>query len=362
MANSEAMYFKAPVDGVDSQHSNRSRAFKVGIALIGGSCLALLAVMAMSASGPTTAAGSTSLFGLPTSLRATKPATMRPGVNAWKSLALSTMDAANGCVRDVSADALFKMMNAARMDPAPPPGVDSASIERTDEKDGLQRGIDFPNFIPGAGTLAIDGSTSDAKLEAEAMAKAAIGVKAQELLSAGQVAPLGFFDPLGLSAETTEGRLLFYREAEIKHGRICMLAVLGAFVGEQFHPLFGGNVDVIAAKHFVTLPTDTSELGFWQAAFFQNLAALSFFEITKSLPTIYIPEGADFQGYDAFSMKAGTGRIPGDMGFDPLGLKPKTDKDFLSMQNKEILNGRLAMIAAAGLIAQEVVTGQKVFG
>jgi hypothetical protein len=39
---------------------------------------------------------------------------------------------------------------------------------------------------------------------------------------------------------------------------------------------------------------------------------------------------------------------PGDLGFDPLGLKPKDAKGFASMQEKELLIGRLAMIAAAG--------------
>jgi len=31
------------------------------------------------------------------------------------------------------------------------------------------------------------------------------------------------------------------------------------------------------------------------------------------------------------------------------------------MQTKELNNGRLAMLAAAGMIAQEFVTGQKLF-
>jgi len=31
------------------------------------------------------------------------------------------------------------------------------------------------------------------------------------------------------------------------------------------------------------------------------------------------------------------------------------------MQNKELNNGRLAMLAAAGMIAQELATGKKLF-
>ena len=49
---------------------------------------------------------------------------------------------------------------------------------------------------------------------------------------------------------------------------------------------------------------------------------------------------------------------PGDIGFDPVGLKPADAKDFANMQTKELNNGRLAMLAAAGMCAQEQVDGQ----
>ena len=44
--------------------------------------------------------------------------------------------------------------------------------------------------------------------------------------------------------------------------------------------------------------------------------------------------------------------------FDPLGLKPEDPAEFRSMQEKELSHGRLAMLAAAGFIAQEAVTHQ----
>jgi len=47
---------------------------------------------------------------------------------------------------------------------------------------------------------------------------------------------------------------------------------------------------------------------------------------------------------------------PGDIGFDPLGLKPTDPKEFAEMQTKELNNGRLAMLAAIGMIVQEQVT------
>merc|ERR1719387_3147351 len=46
---------------------------------------------------------------------------------------------------------------------------------------------------------------------------------------------------------------------------------------------------------------------------------------------------------------------PGDINFDPLGLKPTDAAEFAEMQTKELQNGRLAMLASMGFIAQELV-------
>lgn len=54
------------------------------------------------------------------------------------------------------------------------------------------------------------------------------------------------------------------------------------------------------------------------------------------------------------------GYLPGDIGFDPLNLKPEDPAEFETMQLKELQNGRLAMIAAAGFIAQELADGKGV--
>merc|ERR1712146_13054 len=78
---------------------------------------------------------------------------------------------------------------------------------------------------------------------------------------AGVTAPMGFFDPLGFTTNINEGKLLFYREVEIKHGRVGMLAALGILVGEQFHPLFGGDIDVPSYVAFQQTPLQA----FWPA-------------------------------------------------------------------------------------------------
>jgi hypothetical protein len=55
----------------------------------------------------------------------------------------------------------------------------------------------------------------------------------------GKLEPVGFFDPLGLSKSRSIDEIKKWREAELKHGRIAMLAVVGTLVAEIFHPLFG---------------------------------------------------------------------------------------------------------------------------
>ena len=51
---------------------------------------------------------------------------------------------------------------------------------------------------------------------------------------------------------------------------------------------------------------------------------------------------------------------PGDLGFDPLNIKPKTEEALVTMQTKELNNGRLAMIGIAGMLVQELQNGQDI--
>merc|ERR1719324_1253871 len=74
----------------------------------------------------------------------------------------------------------------------------------------------------------------------------------------GITGPLGFFDPLGFTEGASEGKIKFFQEAEIKHGRVAMLASLGFVVGESFHPLWGGNIDVPSYIAFQETPLDNA--------------------------------------------------------------------------------------------------------
>merc|ERR1712032_144228 len=134
-------------------------------------------------------------------------------------------------------------------------------------------------------------------------------------------APFGFFDPMGLTDELCKEEVMRFREAELAHGRVSMIAALGFLVQENFHPIFPG---------------------------------VMLTEITRARIG-WIPPS---EGYQELRPEY----TPGDLGFDPLGMSPKSDVEMLSMKNKELNNGRLAMIAIAGICAQEVVSGSELLG
>jgi len=161
----------------------------------------------------------------------------------------------------------------------------------------------------------------------------------------GVTGPLGFFDPMGFTTDKSEGKIRFYREVELKHGRLGMLAALGFLVGENFHPLFGGDIDAPAYLAFQQTPLQT----FWPAV----VTAIAILEVF-SVFSFNSPAGGE-----PWSIRSD--HVPGDLGFDPLNLKPTDPEELKTMQTKELNNGRLAMLAAAGMIAQEFVTGQKLF-
>merc|ERR1740138_101723 len=169
---------------------------------------------------------------------------------------------------------------------------------------------------------------------------------------AGVTAPLGFFDPVGFTEGKTEGKIRFYREVEIKHGRLGMLAALGFLVGENFHPLFGGDIDVPAYLAFQQTPLQT----FWPSVVVAIAIPEVFSVFTFETPALFA-RPTDKAGGMPWSIRAD--HVAGDLGFDPLGLKPTDPAELKEMQNKELNNGRLAMIAAAGMIAQELASGEK---
>ena len=171
----------------------------------------------------------------------------------------------------------------------------------------------------------------------------------------GVLPPMGFFDPMGFCSadDITEGKIKFYREVELKHGRVGMLAALGFLVGENFHPLFGGDIDVPAYLAFQQTPLQT----FWPAVVLAIAIPEIFSVFSFKTPALFAEKGKE----GGMPWEIRSDFKSGDLGFDPLGLKPTDPEELKQMQTKELQNGRLGMIAAAGMIAQELASNQKLF-
>ena len=167
----------------------------------------------------------------------------------------------------------------------------------------------------------------------------------------GALEPVGLFDPLGFAAKADEGTLKRYREAELTHGRVAMLATVGFLVGEAVESktfIFNGEVTGPAIGHLAQVnPLFWVFLGAGIAKAEVKRAEIGWVE-PKDVP------------FDKPGMLRDT-YVPGNLNFDPLGLKPEDEAEFQVMQTKELQNGRLAMLAAAGFMAQELVDGKGIF-
>lgn len=164
----------------------------------------------------------------------------------------------------------------------------------------------------------------------------------------GSLAPMGFFDPLGFAEKADEPTLRRYREAETTHGRVAMLAVVGFLVGEAVEGssfLFDASIKGPAITHLAQVPT-----GFWVILTIAIGAAETKRAEIGWVEPENVPVGKAGLLRDAY--------YPGDIGFDPLGLKPADEAEFNVMITKELQNGRLAMLAAAGFMAQELTDGK----
>lgn len=145
-----------------------------------------------------------------------------------------------------------------------------------------------------------------------------------------------------------------WREAEITHGRVSMLAALGFLIGEQLEsfPVFlnaDGHVTGPAINHFQQV--EARGAIFWEPLVF----AIGLCEAYRVSVGWADPTSSQFNTLREDYR-------PGELGFDPLGLlNNASPEEKLDLQNKELNNGRLAMIGIAGFVAQELVDGQEIF-
>jgi len=157
----------------------------------------------------------------------------------------------------------------------------------------------------------------------------------------GSTAPVGPFDPLDLASVGSDETLAWFRAAELKHSRVAMLATTGYIVqGSGIH--FPGQ-----------LSSDVS---------FESLSAMKPFDAWNAVPdagkaqilfTILVAEIAT-EAKGTHYTKGGD--LP-TVVFPPIDFSG-VDKDTLvTKQNRELNNGRLAMIAIMSFIAANNIPG-----
>lgn len=150
------------------------------------------------------------------------------------------------------------------------------------------------------------------------------------------------------------------REAEIKHGRIAMLAAVGWPLSELEHSLIASDLGLenllVAGKAPSVLNGGLDRV--------DTLIALGVFfavgtvlEIENARKKAQAPQALE-NFYDMWREEGWD--EPGNYGFDPLGLSDRlcpTKEAKVNMQKIEVFNGRLSMLATVGFAIQEAYTG-----
>lgn len=155
------------------------------------------------------------------------------------------------------------------------------------------------------------------------------------------------FDPLNCATDIA--RLKKYREAEIKHGRLAMLATVGWPISELFHPYLSAiteNTNILSVNNKVPSILNGG-LEKINPIFFMSIIVF-----TSTIESISLNK--DYNNY--FNDK-----IPGDYGFDPLNFySNKGEFTKRNLELKELNNGRLAMLAITYFVFNEFITNNSI--
>jgi hypothetical protein len=220
---------------------------------------------------------------------------------------------------------------AARVSAAQSPAVGSAPARRA--RRALARSLaltraSFPTpCVRGRGAQPI-ASRSAVRME---MSPSVPFLEKAAKLGKGMSGDVGF-DPLYLSESMD---LKWLRESELKHGRVCMLGVVGLIVPSFIRlggPYYDSANPIEAASK---VPVE---------AWAQILLTIGLIEFFSNAGKMTMDD-----------MFSDSSRVPGKLGFDPLKMGGSSE-----MELKELKNGRLAMLAFGGMLHQVFITGKPV--
>tara|TARA_X000000950_G_C13793302_1_gene610295 strand:- start:80 stop:571 length:492 start_codon:yes stop_codon:yes gene_type:complete len=144
----------------------------------------------------------------------------------------------------------------------------------------------------------------------------------------GDIKPTGYFDPLRLSGNADEALIKYLREAELQHGRVAMLAALAL-------PVLDLTNDKLAINVLKDIPLE-EQVPFW--------LSVGLFETARM--------GAGWK--NPFMLRNSYFKL--EEGYQPGNVfKVPPNKYTDAALEKELSNGRLAMLGSLGYIAQELV-------
>lgn len=142
----------------------------------------------------------------------------------------------------------------------------------------------------------------------------------------GVTAPLGYFDPLGFCTLGDKVNFRKLRTSELKHGRVAMLASVGLVV-QHFARFPGPAFEEVPSGVMAPLSPGIGGFGMGSFVFISLVAEIVFNQDPR--------------------------REVGDFG-DPFNF----GMDSRDMKDRELNNGRFAMLATTGIIVAELVTGK----
>merc|ERR1719270_1092624 len=157
----------------------------------------------------------------------------------------------------------------------------------------------------------------------------------------GVQAPVGFWDPLGLSADGDVATFRRRRITEIKHGRISMLATMG-YITPEITGKFPGYLSNSLDLKFEDIPNGLAAISKVPGAGWLQIVAYC----------LYCEATGGF-GYNSDNQAS----APGDCGWKPPLLATDDPELKTKRLNAEIANGRLAMMAIIGMFFQDGLTG-----
>jgi hypothetical protein len=159
--------------------------------------------------------------------------------------------------------------------------------------------------------------------------------------------PVGpaIWDPLQLASPLNgpqTSKIYWYRQAEIKHGRVAMAACVGWFAPKAFglFPLLKGSGAEVLSDPLATWASLPDSI---KVAFVLTVGCIEF---QSEREGVHYMRGG----------KLGVGVVP--LGWDPLFQSSKRDEKKKALSRlSELKNGRLAMIGIASIYAHTVVPG-----